>query len=656
MLDEFISQSEMRGWLTSQKYYEALSKNTQNNIAELEKKRAEMTAEMNAAVDSGKIEKGSEAWYEMVNEIDSVTLAIEQGNTELLEFQKTMRELDWEVFDLIQGRISNIAKESDFLIELMSNKKLFEDNGQLTDEGQATMGLHGVNYNTYMAQSDKYAAEIKKLDSEIAKDPYNKDLINRRQELLELQQESILSAEDEKNAIRDMVEEGINLELNALQELIDKRNEALNNAKDLYDYQKKIAEQTKEIADLEKQLGAYAGDDSEETKTTIQELKVQLEEARQNLEESEYDQYLSDQQALLDSLYLEYETILNARLDNIDALVMQQIEYINQNAANIQGTITEQATAVGAQLSAEMQNIWDAGNVNTNGDKIHNVIDFYGKDFGSKLTTVNTTIQGITVKVQDMVNKLDQIANQKVNQAGNSSASKPSGGGDNKPTAPSKPSPPPQPAKPKADAYGIAGSIWTIKNNGWGNNPVRSGKLTKAYGADFARQVQSIINSTFATGRWDRKRDYSPYTSYRLLGYKDGKRKLGNDEIAWTQENGAEMIVRPSDGAILTPLAKNDSVLTSAASSNIWNMANNPADFIKNSLDASVGNMPSNMGSGNNVVQNFENVTFSMPNVKNYDQLIRTMQKDKNFERLVMSMSVDRLAGGSSLAKNRAVK
>lgn len=62
MLDEFINQSEAHGWITSQKYYEALSKNTQNNIAELEKKRAEMTAEMNAAVDSGKIAKGSEAW------------------------------------------------------------------------------------------------------------------------------------------------------------------------------------------------------------------------------------------------------------------------------------------------------------------------------------------------------------------------------------------------------------------------------------------------------------------------------------------------------------------------------------------------------------------------------------------------------------------
>lgn len=385
-------------------------------------------------------------------------------------------------------------------------------------------------------------------------------------------------------------------------------------------------------------------------------MKVQLEESRQNLEETEMDKYIEDTSKLLDSLYLEYETILNARLDNIDALVMQQIEYINQNAMNIQGTITENADKVGYQLSEEMKNIWNAGNVDENGNKISNVIQMYGEKFSQNNTTVNTVLNNIVVKIQDMISKLDSIAKDKVNQAANSSASKPKpNNGNNKPN---NPSPPPQPAKPKADAYGIAGSIWVLggSKSGWGNDPTRSSKLTKAYGADFARQVQSIINSTFATGRWDRKRDYSGYTSYKLLGYKDGKRKLGNDEIAWTQENGAEMIVRPSDGAILTPLAKNDSVLTSAASRNIWDMANNPTDFIKNNLGVDMGNVPNGNGSNNSYVQNIDNVVFSMPNVKNYDQMIRTMQKDKNFERLVNAMTIDQLAGGSKLAKGKAIK
>lgn len=168
----------------------------------------------------------------MCASIDEVTLAIEQSNTKLLEYQQTIQQLKFEQFDLLQEKISAITEESDFLIELMSNKKLYDDKGQLTDQGLATMGLHGVNYNTYMHQADKYAEEVKRLDKEISKDPYDQDLINRRKEMLEAQRESILAAEQEKNAIKDLVSGGIELELDSLSELIDKYNDALDSQKD----------------------------------------------------------------------------------------------------------------------------------------------------------------------------------------------------------------------------------------------------------------------------------------------------------------------------------------------------------------------------------------------------------------------------------------
>ena len=232
MLEEYISQTEANAMLVSANYYNALVGNERETIKELEKQKAEMLKALNTAVASGKIAKESEAWYEMVNAIDEVTLSIAESNTQLIEYQQTLQQLSWEVFDILQDRISNVAEEAEFLIELMSSDKLYNDNGQLTDEGSATMGLHGQNYNVYMAQADKYAEEVAKLNKEIAKDPYDQDLINRRDELLELQRESILAAQDEKEAIRDMVEEGIELELDALQERIDKYNEALDSQKD----------------------------------------------------------------------------------------------------------------------------------------------------------------------------------------------------------------------------------------------------------------------------------------------------------------------------------------------------------------------------------------------------------------------------------------
>ena len=232
MLNEYISQAEAKGHIVSKEYYNALIANEKKNINTLKHEQAELIAERDKAVAEGKITKGSEAWYEQCEAIDSVTQAIEEGTTALIEYSNSIRDIEWEVFDLIQEQISDITAEADFLIELMSNKDLFDDNGKFTAQGVATTALHAQNYNTYMYQADEYGKEAAELDKQIAKDPYDQELINRRRELIELQREMILNAEGEKNAIKDLVEEGIDLELSALDDLITKYENALDSQKD----------------------------------------------------------------------------------------------------------------------------------------------------------------------------------------------------------------------------------------------------------------------------------------------------------------------------------------------------------------------------------------------------------------------------------------
>lgn len=62
MLDEFVSQTETAGHITSGKYYDAMSANAKKQQEELKKQRDEMVAELNNAVNSGTIEKYSESW------------------------------------------------------------------------------------------------------------------------------------------------------------------------------------------------------------------------------------------------------------------------------------------------------------------------------------------------------------------------------------------------------------------------------------------------------------------------------------------------------------------------------------------------------------------------------------------------------------------
>jgi hypothetical protein len=675
MLNEYISQAEEKGHIVSKKYYEALIANEKSNIEELKKEQADLIAMRDEAVASGTIAKHSEEWYNMCAEIDSVTQSIEESTTALLEFDNAIREIDWSIFDLIQERISGVTEETDFLIDLMSNKKLFDDKGKLTSQGLATMGLHAQNYNTHMYAADTYAEEIAKLDTQIAKDPYDQELINRRNELIGLQRESILAAEGEKNAIRDMVEEGINLELDALQELIDKKNEELESEKDLYEYQKKVKEQTEEIASLEKRMAAYSGDDSEEAKQKIQQIKVDLENARQDLQETEYDKLIDDTSVLLDSLYTEYELVLNTRLDNIDNLLSQVIESINattsadgaiatalgsdgaisiaisSNATSIKDTLASEAKNVGVTLSSAMNSIWNTGDGN-----VKSVLTMYGEDFKTKSTTIITTLNGIKVSVNSMISSLNKEAEKKTTA--------------NKTTTSAKKNP--------TSSSNKATSTATKKSSGDGKPKIGdkvkfvSGQYyydsqgTKPLGSKYQGKEVYITNINekdwathpihISTGKKLGSGDLGWLKKNQISGYATGKKNLLDDEIAWTQENGQEFIVRPSDGAILTPIAKRDSVLNTFASNNIWDMANSPADFIKDNLKLDTANVPSGANVNNTYTQHIDNVTFSMPNVHGYNELLTEMQRDKNFEKLILSMTIDRINGKSGLGKGKSIR
>lgn len=674
MLEGYISQSEASGYIVSTKYYDALINVEKANIEKLEKEKDALLNSLEEAVNSGTIKPDSEAWFEMVGQIDEVTLAIQEANTSLIEFNNSIRDIEWQIFDLLQEQISQITGETDFLIDLMSGDKLYDDSGQLTDEGMSAMGLHGQNYNTYMYQADKYAQEMLEVSKKLAEDPYNQTLIERRQDLLELQQESILAAEDEKKAIVDMVKEGIELELDALQELIDSYTEALDSQKDLYDYKKKIKQQTDEIASLEKQSWAYSGDNSEETRQKIQQIKVSLEEARENLEETEYDRYVSDQKQLLDSLYLEYETILNARLDNIDALIADMILEINASASTINATLVSKADEVGYNLSETMKNAWD-----TNTGNITTVLTTYGQGIQDGIlnasTTLNAALSVLSVNIQNMVKESNTQANSNVQYSNTSSASyspqaqpniyDPSTAINANASASSSSSSKSKGSSSKKTSSDSKsgkddGSIFDYKKDTYPKSKLNISESIVDrlkyfnYDSSFSAR-KSYYNEMGFSGTYtgSSKQNIQMLKWMKKNGYKHGVYKLSKDELAWTQEGrDLEAIIRPSDGAILTPLAKNDSVLKASATANIFDFANDPSEFIRNNLniDGSISGVPAQNVGGNTYYNEF-GIQIELPNVQNYEQFKYAMQHDKSFEKMVRAMTVDKMFGGSSLKK-----
>ena len=444
----------------------------------------------------------------------------------------------------------------------------------------------------------------------------------------------------------DLVKDGIEAQLDSLKDLMDAYTDSLDSAKDLYDYQKKVKEQSDEIASLQKQLSAYAGDNSEETKATIQKIQVDLSKAMEELQETEYEQYISDQKKLLDELYTEYETILNARLDDVDALISDMIDTINANSSSIGDTIQQECANVGYTLTESMNSIW------TNEGGAFTVISKYGEQFLSQNTSTLNAILGIKAYTDALIAKADAEAKAKAEATKKQTeASKPA----SQPSKPSTPSTPSKPARTDKDYYGVALAIWN-GNYGWGTGNTRVSRL-QAKGFD-ANRVQSIVNqmgregyvrSGAWVGRYQGIRDLSPYHYNK---YAVGLKNAPKAENAWVNELGNESIVKPSENAIVTHIAKGDSVLTADATRNIWDMASDPSDFISKNLFSNgiLSGIEPYVNVDNSKI---EKVEFILPNVQNYEDIMNQARKDAKFEGMIQAMTVRRLTGGSKFAKSK---
>ncbi|KAI4438989.1 hypothetical protein C824_001475 [Schaedlerella arabinosiphila] len=663
MLEGYVDQTEAQGYIVSTKYYDAMITNEQNKLSKLNKERQDLINAMNDAIVNGDIEVESEAWYDMQASINSVNEAIQESTTNIIEFKNAIREIEWSVFDKIQDRISSITTESDFLKDLMSDEKMYDDNGKVTKYGTATYGLHGVNYNVYMSQADQYKKEMESIQKELSKDPYNETLIERRKELLELQQESILAAEEEKDAIKNLVQEGIEKQLEALEKLIDKYLEAIDSQKDMYDYQKKIEKEQKEIDSLRKQLAAYAGDDSEEGSVKKQQTENKLKEAEENLEESLYDKAISDQKKLLDELYSEYETILNMRLDNIDVLISEVIANINSDASEIRDTLVSEAEKVGYKLTDSMNTIWG-----TNGT-IANILTTYSNNFSSTMTTVQSAINSIKIAIQNAIAASNKSASSNISSIDQQQTQQ---------TTVSKPT------TPKPDYSSILNSKPSAPSNGGGDGVPRIGdKVTYVSGSYFyssdglnpsGNQMlgQQVYITNINNASWAQKPYHISRTSRlgeqdlgwvnldQLKGYKTGKFRIDRDQLGITQEEGNELILGRSDGAMIMPnkkgqltsLKRGDAVVDANGTDNLLSLANNPNGYVQRMVNRVKSEDYRMKGEViGSQTQNEININVELGNVQDYNDFLIQMQHDPKFERMIQAMSIDRIAGKSSLGK-----
>lgn len=657
ILDKLVDYAETKGRIISKSYYEAMLQNENENNKLLIQQRDQMVSELNELVNTGKVTEYSEAWYDLKQQIDEVNGSIVESNKSIQEFYNNIRQADWDLFDLVQDKITGIADEIEFVQSLLEDRDNLTDghlNRGLTNEGLAQLGNYASKYNIYMSQAEKYASEIKKIEADIAKDPANKDLIDRKEELIKAQRDVILSANDEKKSMIDLARDGYDAMLEVLQELIDKRKEYLDNEKSIYEYQNTISEKTENLASLRKQLSVFENDNSEESLKKVQQLQSDIKDAEKDLKDTEYDKYIEDQEKMLDDLYQEYSDKIDEKFEQTEILIQELIGVVNENQSSISDTITTVTSDVGYTISDQMKTIWsDAGTV---------ISGFTGK-FDTYATTVQSAINSIQITIDKMLQIAQAEANKNIATANNPSGVT-SGSTSNGSTA-SK-----QQATPKAntsnnsstaqapkaspnvgtkvnatgnwyyDSYGTAptGNVNRFKPDYFEIDKIVNGRA-------YPYHIQAIIRGKRAGG--------NGWVKGNQIGYKNGLKEATYDHLAWTQEEGAE-IIRRSDGSILTPITRGTTVFTREMTDNLWNIAKqNPEKFYQNAMPTM--NTFATTNRGGDVSVSIGDI--KLDGIQNPDQfaqaLIGVVKDYSKVQKVLQAATVDLVAGKSIKDINR---
>ena len=392
-----LSIAEAKGLLIGEAYYTRQADAVKSDM-QLKQEEAEELAKKLST-----IKFGSDEWYEAQEALNGVYESIQHDEQELAEFQKSINELKFDRFDELLDKLGDITDETDFLIDMLDSDNLFDsDTGMITQDGITAMGLTAQNYDTYLAEAQKYKDAIADLnemynEGKIGLNDYNSKLRTYQQG----QRDSIKSANEAKKSLAAYVKQGLDAQNNALEEAISKKKELLETDKSLKEWNDKLADSNKNIAKLEKQIAALEGDDSEENRKKLQQLKSDLQDAQKDRSDMLYDHSVSDQEDALDKMLENSKKQAEDYLKDTDKVFSDALTYVNANSSQVASNIEKIAKDTGYDISSYIVNAWEKGG---------NAVGDYASTLSSNIPNITAQLSLIASSWQSICDAADRAA------------------------------------------------------------------------------------------------------------------------------------------------------------------------------------------------------------------------------------------------------
>lgn len=580
-LDAQISLIEETGNIASAKYYESMAANTKININLLKQERDALQKTLDEQVKLGNIKVGSDEWYEMVSAISEVDTSIIEAKKDLESFQNAINDIYWDNFDELINRLDYLKDETQNLIDLMDTADMVSkpdnengwgaDDVQWTKEGIASLGLYAQQMEIAEYQSKQYTKAIDDLNKDYANGKYSEsEYLEKLNELKSAQYDAIESYYDAQDAIKelnqtriDAIKDGIEKEIDAYSELIDKKKEELDAEKDLYDFQKSTAEQQKNIADIQRKLAALAGDNSASAIAQRKKLEAELAEAKSDLEESYYDRSVSDRQDALDKELEDFQDEKNAEiekleeyLENVEQVVADSLTLVQDNALSIYNALNEKAEEYNLTLSDAIMTPWQDGAL---------AISDYQTTFDTAMSSTWDQLEAIKMKWQEIIDKMAEAAGVEIERQRNENASYQAAKYTPPAQTPSKPSSP-----APAEKQIAVGQTVKVKSSATHFSTQSGGLKMASFVPGGTYQVMRVgVNGDKSQILIGKNGQYTGWVWKKdLEGYASGTKKLDKSGIVNIDELGEELVIGAHNGR-LTYLEKGSGVIPADLTSNL---------------------------------------------------------------------------------------
>ena len=589
-LQNAVKYDEDRGLITSDAYYVAMMENSNKKIKYLTEARKAMQEELDTAVQNGEVVRGSNEWYELLDQMYQVDAQIDEATIELEEFQNAINDIYWDNFDQLINRLDYLKDETQSLIDLMDHEDMVispetedgwsADQVEWTKEGLASLGLYAQQMEIAEYKSKQYAEAIDDLTKEYEAGHYSEnEYLEKLEELKSAQYDSIEAYHDAQDAIKqlqearvDEIKKGIEKQVKAYEKLIEKQKEALDSEKDLYDFQKSMSEQSKNIAEIERKLAALANDTSMSAMAKKRQLEAELAEAKAEQEELYYNRSIDKQQEALDKELEDFQEQKDAEIEkwdeyltNIETLVAESLGIVQTNADAIGQTLTDKATEYNLTVSDAILSPWKDGAL---------AVSDYQTVFDTAMSSTTNQLDALKNKWQEVIDKMAEVGEASVDVINKENANY-AAATKKEPEQPSAaPSTQPETETEKPAPTLSVGSYVEVKpGTRWYSDSYGGGAAGNARSGKIKYINTSGSHAYNIDGLgWIKKTD--------IQGYAKGTTDIKKDQLAQIDELGEEIIMHAQNGK-LAYLTKGSSVIPHDISENLMQLGQlDPSNII----------------------------------------------------------------------------